>query len=112
LNSLGETAIEVARKRHSDVGNLVKQLRGDLEWITLKAIEKDRTRRYASASEFSADIQRHLTDEPVLASPPSTLYRLKKLARRHRGKVAASVLVGLILIAGFIVSSLLYARAE
>ena len=69
LSSMGgEAAQEVARQRHSDVRSLARLLRGDLEWITMKAIEKDRTRRYASASEFAADIGRHLTSEPVLAT--------------------------------------------
>jgi non-specific serine/threonine protein kinase/serine/threonine-protein kinase len=67
------------------------ELRGDLDWITMKALEKDRTRRYGSASDLAADLRRHLEDLPVLASPPSTAYRTAKFVRRHRGGVAVSI---------------------
>lgn len=78
---------------------LKKQLQGDLDWITLRALEKDRTKRYASAGELAADIRRHLNDEPVLASPPNVAYRARRFARRHRLRVAASAIlaVGLLL---------------
>jgi serine/threonine protein kinase/Tol biopolymer transport system component len=89
LSTMGEAAQEVARHRRSDVRTLVRLLRGDLEWITMKALEKDRTRRYASASDFAADIGRHLASEPVAAGPPSLTYRLRKAVRRNRGKLAA-----------------------
>ncbi len=92
--------------------SLRKQLRGDLDWIVLRALEKDRTRRYASASEFAADIERHLADEAVMASPPSALYRLKKTYRRHRIVVAAALVVVLALAAGLVVSTGMYLRAE
>jgi non-specific serine/threonine protein kinase/serine/threonine-protein kinase len=76
---------------------LARQLRGDLDWITLRALEKDRARRYGSVSDLAADLQRHLQDTPVLASPPSTLYRVGKFARRHRTGVAvAATLVALL----------------
>jgi len=68
--------------------SLLRQLRGDLDWITLKAIEKDRGRRYSSVSELGADIRRHLADQPVLAGPPSATYRARKFIRRHRLAVA------------------------
>ena len=80
----------MAARRRADFKLLRKQLRGDLDWITLKALEKDPARRYASASELAADIERHLRDEPVLASPPSLLYRARKFARRHRWQAAAA----------------------
>jgi eukaryotic-like serine/threonine-protein kinase len=69
---------------------LALQLRGDLDWITMKALEKDRTRRYASASEFGADLRRYLEHQPVLAGPPSKVYRLRKFVRRNRIGVAAA----------------------
>jgi hypothetical protein len=65
LSGLGQTATEIARRRRSDVRTLIRLLRGDLEWITMKALEKDRARRYASTSEFASDIARHLASEPV-----------------------------------------------
>ena len=89
LSTMGPAAQEVARHRRSDVRTMARLLRGDLEWITMKALEKDRTRRYASASDFAADIGRHLASEPVLAGPPSLTYRLRKAVRRNRGKIAA-----------------------
>ena len=84
VHALGEGASTSAASRRIDVPTLVKQLRGDLDWIVLKALERDRTRRYGSAAEFSADIQRHFQNEPVLARPPSRSYRLTKFVRRHR----------------------------
>ena len=71
LSSLGQRAKEIAHRRHTDVASLAKELGGDLDWITLKAMEKDRTRRYASSSEMAADIERHLRNEPVVACPPT-----------------------------------------
>jgi serine/threonine protein kinase/tetratricopeptide (TPR) repeat protein len=96
LSSLGPLAKGIAERRHTDVVSLVKELRGDIDWITLKAMEKDRTRRYASSSELAADIERHLRNEPVAACPPTSLYRVRKFVRRHRmgvGVAAAAVVV-------------------
>ncbi len=84
LSTMGEEAQNVARRRSSDVRTMARLLRGDLEWITMKALEKDPTRRYGSASEFAADIARHLGNEPVMAGPPGIGYRSKKFVRRHR----------------------------
>lgn len=112
LHSLGGTGTEIAKRRHTDIRALVQQVQGDLEWITLKTLEKDRTRRYPSASELAADVVRHLTDEPVMASPPGTLYRLRKFRRKHRGAVAAVLTVLLVLLAGLAVSSTMYLRSE
>jgi serine/threonine protein kinase/Tol biopolymer transport system component len=84
LSTMGEAAPEVARRRRSDVRTMARLLRGDLEWITMKALEKDRTRRYGSASEFAADIARHMANEPVVAGPPGIGYRTKKFVRRHQ----------------------------
>jgi eukaryotic-like serine/threonine-protein kinase len=96
LSSLGQSAKAIAERRNTDVTSLAKDLRGDLEWVTMKAMEKDRTRRYASCSELAADIDRHLKNEPVSACPPSAGYRVRKFVRRHRmgvGIAAASVVV-------------------
>jgi WD40 repeat protein/serine/threonine protein kinase len=112
LHALGPTATEVARRRHTDVRSLDRFLRGDLDWITMKALEKDRTRRYASASEFAADIVRHLQDEVVIARPPSVGYRASRFVRKHQGAVAAGVGLFLMLIAGFIVSTVFFFRSE
>jgi serine/threonine protein kinase len=105
LSTMGQGAQEVARHRRSDVRTLVRLLRGDLEWITMKALEKDRTRRYVSASDFAADIGRHLASEPVSAGPPSLTYRLSKAVRRNRGKIAAVAAVLAALAFGLIPSA-------
>ena len=78
----------------------------------MKALEKDRNRRYATASELAADVRRYLHDDPVLARPPSAIYRIRKLARKYKGQAAAALLVLLSLIGGLIVSWRLYLEAE
>ncbi|MHC4431931.1 MAG: protein kinase domain-containing protein, partial [Planctomycetota bacterium] len=103
----GEESAKLAQRRRSDPIALQRRLRGDLDWITLKAMEKDRTRRYASVGEFSADIKRHLDDEPVLAGPPSAIYRCKKFVRRNRTLVISVAAVLAVLTAGVVVSTLL-----
>jgi hypothetical protein len=92
-----EERAAVAKHRHTDALKLIHLLRGDLDWIVMKALEKDRTRRYETANGLAADIQRHLGNEPVVARPPSQLYRFGKLVRRNKLAFAfvAAVLVGL-----------------
>ncbi len=102
----------IARQRGTDHSSLVRQVRGDLDWITMKAMDKDRQRRYESAGALAADIGRHLSDEPVLAGPPTAGYRVSKFVRRHRGGVAASVLVGVSIVAGLVISVVLYRQAD
>ncbi|MEM6793080.1 MAG: serine/threonine-protein kinase, partial [Acidobacteriota bacterium] len=91
---------------------LERRLRDDLVWIVHRATVRDPEQRYASASELAADIERHLADEAVLASPPSTLYRLRKTARRHRLAVASALLVLLTLVGGVVARSLEAERAR
>jgi len=94
-----ETKVEIADKRKTDPGSLERQLRGDLDWIAMKAMAKDRTRRYASASELAADIDRHLRSEPVLAGPPRASYRIGKYFKRHKvGVIAALVVLAAVLV--------------
>ena len=95
----GDTAAQVAIWRDVDPASLQRQLRGELDWVTMRAMEKDRTRRYASASEFAADIERYLENEPVVAGPPSKLYRFHKAVLRHRHFVTYSSLAIVLLIA-------------
>jgi Tol biopolymer transport system component/tRNA A-37 threonylcarbamoyl transferase component Bud32 len=102
---------EISQNRKTDATSLSRLLKGDLDWITMKAIEKDPARRYASASDFAADIDRYLHAEPVLAGPPGTVYRFSKLIRRYRGPV----MVGLgatILVASVVGLSLLLSRGS
>ncbi len=102
LSQSTESLPAIAAQRKTEPARLSKMFRGDLDWITMKALEKDRTRRYETANGLAADVLRYLHDEPVAASPPSTGYRLKKLARRYRTALAtAAAFVGL-LIAGVI----------
>ena len=100
ISMLGEAATGSARNRRTDPTSLARQLRGDLDWITMKALEKDRTRRYGSPNEFAADIGKHLKHEPVVASPPSTAYRMSKFVRRHRVGVTMA-LAAFLLLVGF-----------
>ena len=90
---------ERTRLERIDAARLTSQLKGDLDWITMKSLEKDRTRRYGSASDLAADLRRHLDDQPVLASPPSTVYRVQKFVRRNRLAVTASATLVVLLMA-------------
>ena len=90
----------IAASRDIDPARLQRALAGDLDWIVMKALEKDRTRRYETANGFAADILRHLASEPVLAAPPSRSYRMRKFVRKNRGTVIAASLVLLALLAG------------
>ncbi len=111
LTSLGEMSDELAHNRRTDPGSLARELRDDLDWITIKAMDKSRSRRYSSASEFALDIQRHLRHEPVLAGPPTARYRMSKFVRRHRLGVTASTAVALGLVVGVVGLSFGLARA-
>ncbi len=107
-----EESIEFARLRSTSVRALRRRLHGDLDWVTLKAMEKDRTRRYGSAGEFAADIERHLNHEAVLAGPPSSLYRIVKFARRNRALVTGTAVVIAVLIVGTVVSTVFAIKAD
>ncbi|MFO0972570.1 MAG: serine/threonine-protein kinase [Phycisphaerae bacterium] len=91
---------DIAGRRRSDARTLLRSIRGDLDWIIVKAMEKDRARRYETASALAAEIQRHLNHEPVLASPPSVGYRARKFVRRNRVAVLAAGLITVSLVAG------------
>jgi serine/threonine protein kinase len=84
---------ELARRRQTDVQKLSNKLRGDLDWIILKAMEKDRMRRYASIDAMATDIHNYLNHQPITAAPPSIFYRIRKFAQRHRQLVAACALI-------------------
>jgi serine/threonine protein kinase/tetratricopeptide (TPR) repeat protein len=85
-----EESSRLAQHRQADVRTLRRKLHGDLDWITLKALEKDRTRRYATVDALAADLGRYLNHQPVSAAPPGTLYRTRKFARRHRQALAVA----------------------
>jgi len=100
----------VANQRGTDSGSLSLLLRGDLDWIVMRCLEKDRTRRYETANGLAVDVQHHLANEPVAARPPSRAYWVHKFIRRHKIGVAAVAAVAVSLIAGLVVSSILLVR--
>ena len=99
------------RRLRQQKKELISIVRGDLDWITMKAIEKDRRRRYETVNGLAADIERHLNDEPVVARPPSALYRVHKVARRHRVAFAAGAAVAVALVLGVVTSTWQAVRA-
>jgi serine/threonine protein kinase/Flp pilus assembly protein TadD len=101
-----EESTKSARQRSTSIRALRRRLHGDLDWITLKSMEKNRTRRYESVGELTADIQRHLNHEAVLAGPPSTIYKIEKFVRRNRALVIGAASVIIVLIAGIVVSTM------
>jgi WD40 repeat protein/tRNA A-37 threonylcarbamoyl transferase component Bud32 len=107
-----DESTKVAKLRRTDARTLGRRLHGDLDWITLKALEKDRARRYQTAYALAEDIERHLKHEPVLAGRPGTLYRFQKLVRRNKGVFAAVGVVAIVLVLGVIVSSWQTIRAR
>jgi len=111
LTSLGEKATKVAEERRTNVVNLAKRLRRELEWIPLKAMRKDRTRRYRSASELADDVRNYLNAVPLIAGPESAAYRLRKFVRRNRALVSGVAAVLAVLIAGSIISAVFAVKA-
>ena len=99
INALGDTSVTVSADRQSDPSRLSRLIRGDLDWIVMKCLEKDRTRRYQTANGVAKDIQRYLNDEPVEAGPPSAAYRLRKFGRRYRHVLAVALAFVLLLVA-------------
>jgi len=112
ISHLGETAQRIAEVRRTDVTALSKSLRNELEWIPLKAMRKDRTRRYRSAHEFADDIRNYLAGAPLLAGPESTAYRVRKLLHKHRIPVATAAILLTTLLVGFATSTYLYLRVR
>ncbi|HZU36401.1 MAG TPA: tetratricopeptide repeat protein, partial [Gemmataceae bacterium] len=104
LSTLAQAHLStIAERRGLEPRRLSQQLRGELDWIVMKALEKDRNRRYESASALAVDVHRYLHDEPVLACPPSQLYRLRKFTRRHKAGLGVAGCVLLVLVLGGVV---------
>ena len=112
LSSLAGRADEVARNRRTHLTALERELRGELEWIPLKAMRKERDRRYASAAQLAEDIRNYLEKRPLLAGPESGAYRLRKFARRNRGPLAAVAALVVALLLGVVTTSIMYVRSE
>jgi WD40 repeat protein/serine/threonine protein kinase len=104
ISTLGQASTTISAQRQSDPRRLSRQFRGELDWIVMKALEKDRNRRYETTNSFAADVQQYLRDEPVQACPPSTLYRLRKFARRNKVGLATTAVVASALILGVAIS--------
>jgi eukaryotic-like serine/threonine-protein kinase len=102
----------IAANRGVEPAKLTKLVRGELDWIVMKALERDRNRRYETAGNFAQDVQRFLADEPVLACPPSQWYRLRKAVRRNKGPVLAAGLVLVALVAGITGTTIGMAQAR
>ncbi len=103
---------EIAHRRRTSTDGLRRVVRGELDWITMKALDKDRTRRYESPSALAGDVERYLAEEPVLASPPSATYRARKFIRKHRFGVSIAAAFLLLLTGGLVTTSVLYRRAD
>jgi WD40 repeat protein/serine/threonine protein kinase len=113
--SVPATLASIAANRGTEPATLTKLVRGELDWIVMKALEKDRNRRYETAGAFAADIQRYLADEPVQACPPSAWYHFRKFARRHKPALAMAAVVGLAVVVAVAVlatSMVLIAREQ
>src|SRR5436190_6980806 len=106
-----EALSTTSQRRSTDPRRISAALHGELDWIVMKSLEKDRSRRYESASAFATDIQRYLDDEPVLAGPPSTMYKFHKFARKHRAALATAVAIAASLILGTTASAWQAVRA-
>jgi eukaryotic-like serine/threonine-protein kinase len=112
LSTMGATSTGIAAHRRTDPLSLRRLVEGDLNWITMKALEKNRERRYPSVAALAADIQRHREDRPVLASPPGRLYRAGKFLRRHRlASLGVSAGLAFLLLSGLTVWLLLHRPA-
>jgi WD40 repeat protein/serine/threonine protein kinase len=111
LSRSKESAANVASLRRTEPARLAREMRGDLDWIVMKCLEKDRTRRYATADALALDIRRFLDDEPVEARPPSRSYRLRKFVRRHAAAMWAIVACVTLLVAGTVTSTIEAVRA-
>lgn len=98
--STADALPSISANRRTEPRKLSALVRGEIDWIVMKSLEKDRNRRYETANAFAADVQRHLAGEAVFAAPPSAGYRLKKFLRKNRGPVVAASLLSAALVAG------------
>jgi len=112
LTSLGEEAKAIAASRSTQVIALARRLHRELEWIPLKAMRKERCRRYKSASEMTDDIRNYLNGNPLIAGPETAVYRVKKFVHKHAGSVATAVIIAMAIMLGFVISTAMYFRAE
>jgi eukaryotic-like serine/threonine-protein kinase len=100
LRALGDKLTAVAQRRHTEPAALTRLVHGELDWIVMKALEKDRARRYETSNDLAGDLERHLDHQPVAAGPPSAVYRARKFIRRHRTGVAVGLALTLTVLSG------------
>jgi non-specific serine/threonine protein kinase/serine/threonine-protein kinase len=112
LTKLGEVANKIAKSRQTKIETLTRHLHRELEWIPLKAMRKERARRYRSASEFADDIENYLRGDPLIAGPESTTYRAMKMFRKHRVPFVAALITIASLVVGLVISASMYFHAE
>ena len=112
LSASGEALADISALRRTDPQHLTKLVRGELDWIVMRCLEKDRARRYETANGLAMDLRRYLDDEPVSTGPPGAGYRLQKFARRNRGLLAAGVSVAAALLLGTAVATVGFLRAR
>ncbi len=112
LSTMGETLMKVSAQRKTEPAKLSALVNGDLDWIVMKALEKDRSRRYETASNLAADVRRFLAEEPIEARPPSTAYKLKKFSQRNRVAVLTGIVVVASLLGGTAVATWQAVRAS
>ncbi len=105
LSESGEALASISALRHMEPAKLTNLIRGELDWIVMKTLEKDRNRRYETAGGFAADVERYLNDEPVQACPPSASYRFRKFVRRNRGPAITTALIAITLVIGAALST-------
>jgi serine/threonine protein kinase/formylglycine-generating enzyme required for sulfatase activity/dienelactone hydrolase len=111
LSTFGQTLTDIAKYRGCTPDLLTKAIRGDLDWIVIKSLEKDRTRRYETAYTLAEDIERHLRNEPILAGSPGMFYRLQKFVRRHRSRFVTATVVT-VLAVSFAITAVKYQRSS
>jgi WD40 repeat protein/serine/threonine protein kinase len=111
LSNSGDTLAGVAELRRTEPARLTQEVRGDLDWIVMKCLEKDRARRYDSAASLARDLERYLADEPVEARPPTAIYRVRKFARRHSTVMWGAAACLIVLVGGAVASSVQAVRA-
>ena len=111
LSTMGESLSKVSSQRKTEPAKLSAPVKGDLDWIAMKSLEKDRNRRYDTASAFAADVRRFLAEEPIEARPPSTWYRFRKLARRNKMELTTAAIVAAALLLGTLASTWQAVRA-
>jgi serine/threonine protein kinase/tetratricopeptide (TPR) repeat protein len=111
LSGSGEALVSIAARRHTEPARLTRLVRGELDWIVMRALEKDRTRRYETAAGFARDVERYLADEAVEACPPSRRYRLRKFARKNRGTLTTAAAFALVLLVAAVGGGYLAVRA-